>query len=57
MLKLHELIRMLHAIACQLGFVLLCRQGRQGEKLKLMKDGHFLVSSAVWDLFLKFLGK
>ena len=57
MLKLHELIRMLHPIACPLGFVLLCRQGRQGEKLKLMTDGHFLVSLAVWNIFLKFLGK
>ena len=56
MLENHEMIKVLHIVACTMVFNLLCDRGHQGEVLKLMKDDLFLVFLTVWVLFPKFLG-
>ena len=40
-LKLHEIIRMLHAVACPIAFILFDDRNWQGRVLKLMKNDHF----------------
>ena len=49
------MIRVPHVVACPMDFNLLCDRGQQGGVLKLTKNGHFQLLSAVWILFLKFL--
>ena len=39
--KLHEMIRMSHAVACPMAFILFCDRGRQEEVLNLMKNDNF----------------
>ena len=54
-LKLREMIRVLHVVAFPVDFNLLCDRGQQGRVLKPRKNDHFQVFFAVWVLFLKFL--
>ena len=42
------MIRVLHAVACPIVFLLFYDQVWQGEVLKRMKNDHFLVFLAVW---------
>ena len=48
MLELHEIIRVLHIVACPIVFILLYDRDRQGVLFKLMKNDHFFVFLAVW---------
>ena len=56
-LELHEVIRVLHVVACMMDFNLLCYQGKQEGVLKLMKNDHFLAFLAVLVIFSKCLGR
>ena len=56
-LELHEVIRVLHVVACMMDFNLLCDQGKQEGVLKLMKNDHFLAFLAVLVIFSKCLGR
>ena len=56
-LQMHEMKRVLHAVACLIVFLLFHDRDWQGVLLKLMKNDHLLVFFAVWVLFPKFLGR
>ena len=56
-LQLHEMIRVLHEVACPIVFILFYDPYWQGVVFKLMKNIHFLVFLAVWFLFPKLLDK
>ena len=53
MLKLHKIIRVSHAVACPIVFILFLKQSWQREVFKTVKINHFLVFLAVWVLFIK----
>ena len=56
-LELHEMIKVPDAVACPVDFNLLCyRGGQQRGVLKLMKNDHFLIFSAIQDIFPTCLG-
>ena len=55
-LELHEMIRVLHLVACPVTFILFYGRDWQARVFKFMKNGHFLVFLAVRVLLLKFLG-
>ena len=55
--ELHEVIRVLHVVACMMDFDLLCDQGKQEGVLKLMKNDHFLAFLVVLVIFSKCLGR
>ena len=56
-LELHEMIRVSHAVACPMVFILICDLGRHRGLLKLMKNGQFEVFFVTVVRFLKILGK
>ena len=56
-LELHETIRVSHAVACLIVFILFYVQDWQEGVLKHMKNDNFLVSLAVWVFLSKFLGR
>ena len=56
-LALHEMIRVLHVVACLIVLILLYCQGWQGGVFKVVKNDHFLVFSSVFVHFPKFLGR
>ena len=56
-LELHEIIRVLHVVACPIDFSLLCDGVRQERVLKPTKNDHFQALLAASVLFLKFLGR
>ena len=47
-LELHEVIKVLHAVACPMNFNLICDRGQQGRTLKPIKNDHLLVVLAFW---------
>ena len=51
------MIRVLYEVAFAMSFNLLCDRGQQAGVLKLMKNSHFLVFSAIWVLLPKFFGR
>ena len=53
----HEMIRVLHVVACPIVFILSYDQSWQRGVFKVMKNDHFLLFLAVWVLFPKFLGR
>ena len=56
-LELHEMIKVPDPVACPMDFNLLCyRGGQQRGALKLMKNDHFLIFSAIQDIFPTCLG-
>ena len=55
-LKLHDMIIVLHVVACPIIFILFDDRGWQGVVFKVVKDVQFLVFLVVWVLFLRFLG-
>ena len=57
MLELHKIIRWPHVVACPIVFFLSYERGWQGGVFKVIKNDHFLVFLAVWDVFIKFLGR
>ena len=57
MLQTHEMIKVLHVVACPIVLILFYDRYWQGGVLKLMKYYHFLVFLAVLDFFPKFLGR
>ena len=56
-LKLHGIIRVLHAVACPVVFALFDDPDWQERVLQIMKNEHFLVFLAVLVLLRKFLGR
>ena len=56
-LKLHKIIRVLHAVACPVVFALFDDLDWQERVLQSMKNEHFLVFLAVLVLLRKFLGR
>ena len=57
MLELLKIIRVSHAVAYQIVFLLFYERRWQGGMFIVMKNDHFLVFLAVWVLFLTFLGR
>ena len=47
-LELHEVIKVLHAVACPMNFNLICDRGQQGRTLKPIQNDHLLVVLAFW---------
>ena len=47
-LELHEMIKVLHAVAWPMNFNLICDRGQQGRTLKPIKNHHLLVVLAFW---------
>ena len=56
-LKFHEMLIVIHVVACPIIFILFDDPDWQEGVLKLMKNDHFLVFLAVWILFPKVLGR
>ena len=56
-LELHEMIRLLHAVECQLFFILFNDRGWRGGVFKVTKIDHFLVFLVIWVFFPKLLGR
>ena len=56
-LKLREMLRVLHANAYTILFILFYEQDWQGGVLKLIKNDHFSVFLAVWVFLPNFLGR
>ena len=54
MLELHKIIRVSHAAALPIVFVLFYERGWQGGIIKVMKNDHFLIFLAVLIVFPKF---
>ena len=46
-LEFHKIIRVLHAVACAIVFILLYDQGWQGRVFKVLKNDHFSVFLAL----------
>ena len=57
MLELLKIIRVSHAVAYQIVFLLFYERRWQGGMFIVMKNDHFLVFLAVWVLFPTFLGR
>ena len=55
-LEVHEMIGVLHLVACPMVFNLLCDRVHQGGMLKLVKNDYFLVFLTIWVNSPKFLG-
>ena len=54
-LQLHAMIRLLHAVACPILFILFYEQDWQGGVFKVMKNDYFFVLLVVWAFSPKFL--
>ena len=54
MLELHKIIRVSHAVALPIVFVLFYERGWQGGVIKVMKNDHFLMFLDVLIVFPKF---
>ena len=48
---------MSHAVAFSIVFILFYGQNWQGRVFRIMKNNHFLVLLAVWDIFPKFMSR
>ena len=53
MLKLPKIIRVSHAVACPVVFILFYVRGRQGGMFKVMKNDRFIVSLTIQVFFLQ----
>ena len=53
MSEVHEMIKVLHIVACANVFILFHGRDWLGGVLKLMKSDHFLVFLVLWVLFPK----
>ena len=52
MIELHNIIRLPHAVACPIIFILFYGKVWLRGVLKIIMNGHFLVLLSVWVLFL-----
>ena len=57
MFKLHQIIKVPHAVVCPIVSILFHKQNWRGGVFKTMKSDHFLVFLAVRVLLPKFLGR
>ena len=56
-LKLHDIIRVIHVLACPVVFIWFYDRDIQGGVLKFIKNDHFFILLPVCVLYPKFLGR